>query len=505
MIKTTNNRLGLSSLTKRGINFALISALFVIFYAITSLENNYQFRTYALDLGAYTHFMWEYIHFRMPDTSMFSLLVMPSLADHFDLYLVIFSPFVYLFGSYTLLIIQVLAVFFGGVGLYKLAKLYTNNDFLILMTVLLFYSFFGIFSAFSFDYHSNVVAAMFVPWIFYYLKKQKYGTCFLMVFLACIGKENISLWLLFVFIALMWDFRKSKKDLLWLAIYSVFSLAYFLVVTGVVMPKLNPQGNYHIALKYTVLGGSLSEMFLHILKHPFECVKLLFVNHLANESFKYVKLETMICLLTSGALFLFFKPNYLIMLVPLLFQKMFADSPVWWSVGAQYSVEFAPIVAIGMLVVLSKRSSKLQNILSLAAVALCIATTIYTMGTTQIWRNVDRIRFYQKRHYVSPYNVPEDNKMMKEIPSQASVTASSSLVPHLALRQHIYSYPFHSQESDFLVLSKVEGSDYVPLDTILNRIERFRQSGEYTIVENADIIVLKKDLSAAVTVTDSVK
>src|SRR5574344_242214 len=218
MIKTTNNRLGLSSLTKRGINFALISALFVIFYAITSLENNYQFRTYALDLGAYTHFMWEYIHFRMPDTSMFSLLVMPSLADHFDLYLVIFSPFVYLFGSYTLLIIQVLAVFFGGVGLYKLAKLYTNNDFLILMTVLLFYSFFGIFSAFSFDYHSNVVAAMFVPWIFYYLKKQKYGTCFLMVFLACIGKENISLWLLFVFIALMWDFRKSKKDLLWLAI-----------------------------------------------------------------------------------------------------------------------------------------------------------------------------------------------------------------------------------------------------------------------------------------------
>ena len=40
------------------------------------------------------------------------------LSDHFELYPILFAPFYYLFGSYTLLIFQVLAIGFGGFIVY---------------------------------------------------------------------------------------------------------------------------------------------------------------------------------------------------------------------------------------------------------------------------------------------------------------------------------------------------------------------------------------------------
>ena len=182
------------TLGKRQKNITLASVFTVagVLYCLISLVNHFLFKTYALDLGLYTHAMYDYVHFRIDDCSMFKDVPQRVLSDHFDLYLVLFSPLIYLFGTYTLLVVQIVAVLLGGWGVYKLIGLYTDDDWMPLFASAAFLFSFGVIQPFGFDYHSNVVTAMLLPWLLYFIKQGRYGLASLFVVLFVIGKENMS-------------------------------------------------------------------------------------------------------------------------------------------------------------------------------------------------------------------------------------------------------------------------------------------------------------------------
>ena len=80
----------------------------------------------------------------------------------------------------------------------------------------------------------------------------------------------------------------------------------------------------------------------------------------------FVKMELYVLLLVSGLFFLLKKPQYLLMLLPIFFQKLFHDYYAMWGISGQYSIEFAPIMAIGIFMVISEfKSEKRVNIISL--------------------------------------------------------------------------------------------------------------------------------------------
>ena len=104
---------------QRNITMASVFTLAGVLYCLISLVNHYLFKTYSLDLGFYTHIMYDYAHFRIDDYFIFSRAPRCVLSDHFDLYLMLLSPLIYVFGSYTLLIVQIAGVLLGGWGVYK--------------------------------------------------------------------------------------------------------------------------------------------------------------------------------------------------------------------------------------------------------------------------------------------------------------------------------------------------------------------------------------------------
>ena len=125
---------------QKNITLAAVFAVAGVMYALISLVNHYLFKTYALDLGLYTHAMYDYTHFRVDDCSLFKAVPQSILSDHFDLYLVIFSPLIYVFGSYTLLIVQIAAVLLGGWGIFKLIDLYTDDRWMPVLATAVFFS-----------------------------------------------------------------------------------------------------------------------------------------------------------------------------------------------------------------------------------------------------------------------------------------------------------------------------------------------------------------------------
>ena len=462
-------------------NRVLIASVFTlagVVYCLISLVNHYLFKTYTLDLGLYTHAMYDYMHFCVDDFSLVRSTPKNTLCDHFDLYLVILSPLIYVFGSYALLIAQIVAVLLGGWGIYKLLGLYFDDGLLPVIATATFFFSFGIIHPLSFEYHSNVLTAMMLPWLLYFFKKGNYKVSALMVVLFVIGKENMSLWLFFVVIGLMWDYRKDRKAMWRLGAYAVFAMAYFLIINMVVMPKLGSSGAGF--RRYEYLGGNYIEVAKTLLTHPRLVFKLLFTSVVGVEEFAGIregmhyivkltvanpknagiKEEFYWCALATGLVFTILKPNYLFMMLPLLGQKMFAYESNFWGVTFHYSVEFMPLIVVSSFLVISKLKRQFWRLaLAVALFFSTIATTFYTMGVPKSLLLTDQVCIYKGRHYVQPhFDVDFAYKLIRMIPEDASVCASRMLTPHLALRPEIYDFQWRgtSVDADCFLVTKMD-------------------------------------------------
>ncbi|MBI2258055.1 MAG: DUF2079 domain-containing protein [Flavobacteriia bacterium] len=466
----------------------IIAIIFGTIFSLISLVNHYNFRTYALDLGLFNNALYDYIHFQFNDSGVFKEVYENLLADHFDMYLLLFSPFSLLFGTYTLLIIQILALLFGGIGVYFC---FVKNKKVAIFASLYFFLFFGVYGALSFDYHSNVVAASLVPWLFYSIQNKKLLTASILLLALVISKENISFWIAFVCIGLSIEYRNVKNLRNYLILSALFCAVYFFTITSFVMPSLSSDGVYP-HFDYSYLGNNFSEAFKKLIFNPIESIKVMFINHNKNELGDFVKAEAILTLLFSGILFLIKKPQYLLMLLPIFFQKFFHDNSSIWSIGGQYNIEFAPIFAIGIFKVIQEfKSDKWVKILSFIVLFFTAVSTYRTMDKTICHTNKENYRFYKQSHYSRNFNVKNVHKQISNLPKSAVLSVQSPLLPHLALRESIYQFPI-IKNAEYVVY--VENENTYPLsgDDFHSKILELKQSGEWEEKYNKELIILKK-------------
>ncbi len=466
--------------------------LFAIVYASISLVNHYNFRTYALDLGLYTHAAYKYAHFKVADSTMIKSFQESMLGGHFDMYLVLLSPLIFLLGTYSLLFIQIIAILFGGLGIYTFfLHLDTSNKKTPLYAAILFYSFFGVFGAISFDYHSVVVASCLIPWFFVSIWRGTKIQSILILLFILIAQENVSLWLTFICLALVIEHRRNKKQVTFLLFLSGISLLYFSSVITWIIPFFSAHHAYS-GFNYSSIGSNMFEAMQTIVMEPFRCAVILFTNHTKNPFGDFVKTELHVLLLTSGLPFLLKKPHFILMLLPIYFQKLFHDNYAMWGIGMHYSIEFAPILAIGIFMVLSElRSEKTREILSYIVLIFVIGSTFRTMDSTIFFTDKAKLRFYQKDHYQRIYDVKSIHHNLAKIPSDAIVSAQSPFVPHLALRESIYQFPL-IKNAEYIVYSKKEKSYPLTQKEFDEEISKLENLTEWEIFYSGEVIILKK-------------
>jgi uncharacterized membrane protein len=465
---------------------------FGILYALISIVNHYLFRTYALDLGAYSNALYDYSHLSWNDSTVFKSNPENLLADHFDLYLILFAPLSLIFKTYTLLIVQIVFILFGGLGIYKYINYINNNERLAILATLFFFLFYGIYSALASDYHSNVIGACMVPWFFYFLKKKNLLKTILILVFILIGKENMSLWMAFICLGLIFEYRKEVYWRNFLAVCVAFCLFYFFMVTAVIMPSISNASAYP-HFHYSALGSSYSEALTHIISHPIDSFVMFFTNHTSAPQGEYLKLELFIFLILSGLPILIKKPQYLLMLLPIFGQKLFHDNISMWGIHSQYSIEFAPILAIGIFVVLGEvKHLKLRNISSYVVIVLCLACTIRIMDSTLYLNDKSKIRVYQKSHFEREYPTSEIRKKLNEIPENAIVSAQSPFVSQLAYRDNIYEFPI-VKDAEYLVYSIYEDTYPLNEERFEEEINKINASNEWQKECDQDgFVILKK-------------
>ena len=450
------------------------------------------FRTYALDPGAYTNALYDYSHLNWNDSTVFKRGAENLLADHFDLYLILFAPLSLIFKTYTLLIVQIVFILIGGMGIYKYLAYSLNKEKLAIRATLFFFLFYGVYSALASDYHSNVIGACMVPWFFYFLKKKNLLKTILILVFILIGKENMSLWMAFICLGLIYEYRKEVYWRNFLAVCFVFCLCYFFIITALVMPRISNASAYP-HFHYSALGSSYGEALVHIISHPADSFVMFFTNHTNAQQGDYLKLELFIFLILSGLPILIKKPQYLLMLLPIFGQKLFHENIAMWGIHSQYSIEFAPILAIGIFVILGEmKNLKMQTISSYAVIVLCLICTIRIMDSTLYLNDKSKIRVYQKTHYERGYPTAEIRKKLNEIPENAIVSAQSPFVSQLAYRDKIYEFPI-VKDAEYLVYSIYEDTYPLNEQSFEREINKITASNEWLKEWDQDgFIILKK-------------
>jgi uncharacterized membrane protein len=422
---------------------------FGLAYGLVSLVNQYNFRTAALDLGLAAQAVTDFAHWRMPRVTLLPDAPPTAfLGQHFSLTPVLAVPLSHVVGgAWALLLLQLGALLVGGLGVWRYAYAQGASPREANWALAFFLSQWGIFSALSFDYHDNVVGAMALPWLALWVGQRRWGRAVAAAVFMLVSKENMALWLAFVLLGLAWQQWPRRAHAAWLALGALAAVGYFLVITHYVMPALDTTHRpFTQIVRYAHLGPTLPAAVANVLTHPQLLWASLFQNTLPDASYDYIKLELWLALLVSGGWALVRRPWYALMLLPILGQKLLSSDYGFWGINLQYSIEFAPVLALAVadtLRVAHPHGDGFRRRTWLAALA---ATALFTVVTLYVRRSqwYDRAtgNFLVGRHYRFPYADRAGLRAaLAQVPAGVPLSAASCLTPHLLDRRDLYQFP----------------------------------------------------------------
>lgn len=464
-------------------------------YFLISAVNHYLFRTSALDLGLYTNALFDYTHFSFNDSTTFKETPANLLSDHFDILLVLVSPFSWIFRDWTLLIIQIIALLAGGAGVYSYFRERYPDRNLAVPAMVYFYSHFAVLAALGFDFHSNVAAASLLPWFFVHIQRQSLKKAWTVLLFIVLCKENMALWMIFVCIAAAWHFRKQLKPLKLLGMAGA-SFFYFMTITLVIMPALDP-GNSFIQFRYSVLGENYTEALITMVSEPGIIVKNLFLNLSGDPMGDYIKTEFWLFFIFSGGLFLLARPLCLLMLIPVFLQKLLHDNMQTWGVNDHYSIELTPVLTLGLFEVAGKiRSNNLVKIFSMLVLAMSLSVSGRLMDRTSARVPKENIRLYQAAHWKKPESFDQLQEALRMIPGTAAVSAQSNIHPHLSWRDKAYMFPL-TGDAEFIIYSLSLNTYPLNKEEFLMKCEEMEADSLHweIIYAGKDVRLLKRKLN----------
>lgn len=449
--------------TKPIVFFILIG--FGILYLGIVAVNHYLFRTYTFDYGTYNFAFYDYSHFRVshctiyPDSGAGSFF-----QDHFSLTLFTFIPFYWLLnwltGSYTLLIIQWCIIMYGAWTTYKLIELKSGDYKFSLLALIYYFVLLGRINASNTDVNFAIIGGAVLPAFLYWFEREKIWPTIICFLFLILNREDFSLTLIFICIFLMLIHRKERFKLKFSTALFFASIVSLFLIFFIVIPSIEDEHKQYTLFNFSALGKTPGEAIRFVFLHPIRSVELLFINHTGADFYNNIKAEFYIVYLISGVFLLLYKPIYFIPFIPLIAKKMYNDEPIRWSVETYYSAEIVSILPIMIfLLLLHFRWKKIR--LSIAAL-ICISAAWVTIdqittpnGFHKGWLgNTEKTNFLKKDFYKTGLDIKTLRKTMALIPDNASLSASNSIAPQVALREKIYLFPRVDDAEYIFVLKK---------------------------------------------------
>ena len=482
-------------------SLVLLFSIYFIWY-LTAKQD--ALMTNAEDLGIMDQALWNLVQGHglrqticnvVSDTNCAGPEGISRLALHFEPILFPISLLYFFWPNpKTLQILQVLVVASGAFPAFWLARLRLHNEGVSILLALLYLLYPAQQNALIFDFHAVTLTAALLLFTLYFLYTRKTVLLFIFAILSMACKEEIPL-----LIALLglWSILFQRRLRTGATLF-LLAIAW-IVMSLLVMHLFSSTGRPLLFSRYAYLGGNVVQMTQTIVLHPLFILKQHIIEH---RHLSYLNM-----LLAPIGYLPLLAPWILILALPTLALNLLSADPGMYSGLFQYNAELVPIVifsTIEALVVIKwlvqrfivqlhvpGKKSYLQKTWGHSAYVslLLFAVLVYTLFSAVLADfGPSGMPFAQDFRWprITTHSILAQH-FIDSIPSTASVSAQTRLVPHLSHRLTVYLFPYGDDVAQYILLD-VTGDryPYATAQAYNHEVRRVLLSGHYGIVAAQD-------------------
>ena len=460
---------------------AAVTSWCLVWWRLVLLRHQ-RFGSIDLDMGVYSQSLWVSAH----GGQYLSVRGLTMFAHHVQPGFWLLAPFSWFgAGPAFLNLLQVAAVGAGAFAVDAAARRRLGSRWLALVLALAYLGHFSLGWQNQELFHPEVLAI--APLLAAYVSglDRRWGRFALWCLLAVIWKEDVALAVagLGLFFALK---GQRRAGLLTFA----GGVGWFLISTKVVIPIFNPGGAFYERDIYGSLGHSSTGVLFHVLAHPTSAIHQL--DH-AN-AVGYVR-----DLAAPYAFTPLFAPAAWLIGLPQMMANLLSSYNFTWTTHYHYAALPVLSMTIGMVEGVAFLRRRNWRRIAVTAIVGASAFTIVRWGVTPVSEQ------YAQGAWPLVPNLKQRSldAAVGLIPPGASVAASWNLVPHLAERWEIYSFPNPWRASNWgnagENLRDPHRVDFVAVDRAAMGVEdtalleELRGSGSFeTIMDDGHVVVLHR-------------
>ncbi len=457
--------------------FCAICASFIIAIGVL------RYKTYSApnyDFGIFCNMFYNMKKSGLPLVSCERDMLLSHFAVHFSPIYFLFLPVYFVFPyAETLQVLQALVLYSGIVPLVLIARKRGISRNITIIISLVYSSFAALGAGTFYDLHENCFLVPCLLWVFYFYEKRKYIPLAIFSLLTLLIKEDAFIYLV-IFAIYILAAEKNWKVALPL---SAVAIVYFITVSAV----MNTYGQGIMTNRYGNLifdadDGLLGALKTVILNPGYVLTQMFKTRDGSADKLKYLLQLT----LPLGFLpFATKRISRFLLLTPLLLNllTLYVYQP---NITFQYSFGIIAFLFYAALLNISELhgfSRKYTLSLAVTASVLLFALICIPKFTMYVERQRDLAPTYEGMDYALEEKLPDD----------ASVAASTFLIPHIYERDEIYEVSYHKENDEYKT-----DIEYVVLDMRYRDeslpIARFYLKNGYEIsyYDEVNILILKK-------------
>ena len=501
---------------------SLMILLFCGFFIAFVISRQDAFLTAAEDMGNMDQAVWSIIHGQVlhqticnvvSDTNCYSAAGFSRFAIHFEPMLFPVSlTYLIWSGPKTLLVLQTLVVASGAFPAFWLARLRLRNELAAVAIALVYLLYPAQQQATIFEFHAVTLTASLLLFTLYFMYTRQTVWLFIFAILSMACKEEIPLVIAFFG---LWSiiFQQRWRSGLVLVLLAIGWIGLIFWAYR----HFSPTGHPLLASRYAYLGNGPVEILRNILLHP----RSLIYQHVLERSHRlYVRI-----LLAPVGYLPLLAPWILVLALPSIAINLFSTDPNQYLGVFHYSAEIVPVLifaTIEAIVVIiwacqffvtrlrqqtehEQRQPDEPKLVSVHRLDHWLRPVMLIILISFVLFNVVRedIPYGSlpiTRGFTWPritYHERLAQNFLNMIPNSASVSAQSSLVPHISERKSIYLFPYQDDNADYIFLDTT--SVVYPLQSFsyINQVKQVLLGGNYGVVAAQDgYLLLKRGLPA---------
>jgi uncharacterized membrane protein len=504
------------------VTIAVIS--FSTYFCIYLMATHDAFQTNAEDFGIMDQALWSILHGFVPrqticnsvfDSNCVSYDGVTRFAIHVEPILYPISLLYLLWSNPKMLfIVQTLVVACGAYPAFWLARLRLRSDFAGVAISVLYLLYPGLIQAVRFDFHAVTLTASLLLFLLYFIYTRQIIGASVFALLAMACKEEIPLVVAGFGI---WSavFQGRWRSGLGLALLAV---VWFGVIFFIIMPHASPTGHPLLISRYAQLGSPL-HFLAQTLLHPLQFFKL-YIWEPQHRAYILLLLFPVCCIALLS-------PQILVLAVPSLAINLLSSDPLMYSGLFQYSAEIVPVLIFAtieglvsffwLLRLVGRKWTSARNKASetrsfvgfflrrywtsRTRAIVCGFLLVAMLSSTLA---IDAT-FYGVLPFSQGFQWPQESehssevgRLLRIIPTDASVSAQNKFVPHLSERAHIYLFPYQADRAEYILLDTT--GDVYPLtsSTYIQETQKILRSGHYRrLVSENGYLLLQRIMPAA--------